>query len=224
MIRKILIITSVLIPLLVGVAFAEIKAVKTDTTLNPADGCYGAPARIYAQADDTPEHGLPDSSLFDSQSHGPDGFRGPGPQHLERLRLRKLLELLELDETQRDQFIELFRGMRAGMIENRNETKQIIDRLARGLRSGDISDEEIKGLLAELDRIDEQKFQHMRELHAEFKRILTPRQLGKFYIFRERFEPRILEHLGQRRGKGKFPRQFRKPMDFPADSSDSLKR
>lgn len=223
MIHRIIITTLAIASLTAGVSTAGITVVDSDSTLNPSEGCYGAPAEIYAQTDDDPEQGSPDPPYFDSQFPGPDGPPGPGPRHLERLRLKKLLQLLDLDKDQRDRFVQLFREMRTGMIKNRQQTKQLVDRLAKGLRSGNASDDEIQKLVTELDELEARQFEHMRTTHAEIKRILTPRQLGKFYVFRERFEKRIMEHLG-RRGKGRFPGAPWGSPDQQPDSTDSMKR
>jgi hypothetical protein len=136
-------------------------------------------------------------------------------KHLEQFRLLKLLELLDLDESQELRFMKSFTDIRREMREIGDEKKEALDKLGAGLHAGDINDEEIYDLLDRIIQAEKRKRMMFDDFLKEAKSFLTARQVAKLVIFHERFEYELLErvrqfrdrpgasdHPGRRRGPG----------------------
>ena len=132
---------------------------------------------------------------------------GPGPKQFERFRKNKMLELLELEEGQKEKFMEIMEGQREQRFGWMHEYMSTVDTLSKGLRSGEISDDRIDLLVDRLDRLEAAKLENQREFHTEARAILTPKQFGKLLIFEIRFESEILGKVSEfrRRHGGKPP-------------------
>jgi len=123
---------------------------------------------------------------------------------METLRRSKLMELLELQEDQRDQFTSAYSEMRDSLRRLEQHSRGTTERLAELLRQKTASETEISRLVGEIDKQREEKHQVLQRFHQQAERILDARQIGMLTVFQERFERRLLEivhDIRQRRGQ-----------------------
>ncbi len=153
----------------------------------------------------------------------PDQAR-PDPEKFERLRMKKLLELLKLDGEQEAAFLDIARKYRDLRMESFRSHRATVDSLAAGLRKRELSDKDIERLIARLDELEISQAQLRRDFREEIRPLLTTDQYAKFVVFEHRFEARVLDRLnefrrgGRHRGRpGEFP-----PPGQPIIEEDSI--
>ncbi len=161
-----------------------------------------------AQLDERPESGGQREGRGARFDHGRMGSQRKFGKHIEQFRLLKLLELLDLKDDQEVDFITVFHSMRRQRHQLHEKKMALIDELADGLRNGTASDSEINRLIREIAKSDDQQEQVTADFLSEAQRILTPSQLGRFIVFRERFEFELLEAV----------KAFRERQPPPGDS------
>ncbi|PWB73787.1 hypothetical protein C3F09_04810 [candidate division GN15 bacterium] len=125
----------------------------------------------------------------------PHGGRGRG---FERLRMAKLIELLQLTDTQRAPFLEAFRKMRHQQREVERQRMEILDEMSQMLKS-DRADEKMLNIKTdELSSLARERCAGMEEFVSATRAILTPTQVAKMAIFQERFDAAALRMLRDR--------------------------
>jgi len=149
------------------------------------------------------------------QGEGPHGGDRRG---FERLRLRKLAELLELRQDQKQPFMEAFRKMRFQQREIEQQRRQLLDELSQMLKDDHIDDKALAIRTDKLAALDRDRLAVMQELFQSARRILTPVQVAKMAIFQERFEAAALRMVREFRHRPGGPGAPNRPM--PPDSSD----
>ena len=118
-------------------------------------------------------------------------------KRLERLRMMKLLDLLDLDSETEAKVIPYVRQHHQEMFEIMKRRQQQIDKLAEGLKDNKLSDAEILEQIAEIDNLEIERQQKLKEFLDEAGKLLTPEQLGKLYVFQARFGGEVLEKMTQ---------------------------
>ena len=141
-------------------------------------------------------------------------------KHIEQLRVLKMLELLDLTPDQETDFLVTFNRMRTEQRLIDESRLAIIDSLAEGLKSGELSDAEIFRMADGIKETREKHHALMLSFFEDSKKILTAEQVGKMIVFHERFEFELLERLREfRQGRpgGRSDGQGAPPEDPPAD-------
>ncbi|NOY89150.1 MAG: hypothetical protein GXO93_07155 [FCB group bacterium] len=129
-------------------------------------------------------------------------------KHLERFRMEKLLELLNLDKKSEKIFVNMFRQHRQEQRKLKRKRITIINDLADTLKFNSSNVPAIKNMLIKINALDKQKFELRQQFLNRIKTVLTPQQLGKLYVFQDRFEFEILEKMNKlHRWQGKPPRR-----------------
>lgn len=152
-----------------------------------------------------------------AQPYGGRGRGGPGhgkwdkmAGNFENLRMLKLLEVLDLDESQSEKFIPLFHDFRRDMRDLQERKRDVIMQLSALVDStGTDAD-----ILAEIDRLQvlqQEIIARTDKFTDDVGAVLTVQQLGRFVIFQERFEREILRSL----------REFRRPPDDVSPPNES---
>jgi len=129
-------------------------------------------------------------------------------QHLEQLRMLKMLEALNLSEDQELEFLTAFRAVRKEHGRLNNEKEMLVDSLS-ALLDNDPTDE--KAITSAVDRIlaiEDTRRDVMKEFIDNIRGLLTPDQLARFVVFNERFERELLEQV-------KSFRDRRRPLPEP---------
>lgn len=159
------------------------------------------------QYDPPPWH-LMDKALFAQNSDGAHdkyrqarrlarGDREQQQKHLEQLRILKMLELLNLDESQEVPFLTTFNSMRKEHRKLDGQIRQVLDTLADEIREGGADDNRLNRLIDRALMLERQKQQVATDFVDQSRTMLTAEQLGKFVIFRKRFEHELLERIGR---------------------------
>ncbi|MEE9443405.1 MAG: hypothetical protein V3V99_12140 [candidate division Zixibacteria bacterium] len=149
-------------------------------------------------------------SLSADAQHRGRGFKGKGDKHrrmenFETLRKMKLIETLELTEEQADKFLPIFTSHRKKMREIRRERITLLDSLSHFLKQENV--EKDIGRVFELLNHNEKKTDEEKFILAnEISEILDVYQMGRFILFKERFEKDIIKKLFDYRKRGRtFP-------------------
>lgn len=148
----------------------------------PNDIPYG----MWAQAG-----GPPDSGPLNNEP--PDMERRR--QHLEQLRMLKLLEMLDLDEDQELAFITGFRRMREQLEELETERHSVLDDLSQHIEGNNVDDRVVESASQQLVQIAERKIEVVFNFFDRSRKTLTPEQSAKLMVFQERFDRELLERI-----------------------------
>lgn len=147
---------------------------------------------IIAQTDDS-------DTNFKQRDDAP---RRKGKKHkrFEKFRQRKLLELLELSDNQKDKLLPLMEKIRYDGHELIIDKTALTEKLTIELKQNKPDDLKINDYIDKIIKLSEKHEQLKNKLLLEVKQFLTPVQLGKMIIFEERFHKRAMENLfGERR-------------------------
>jgi len=166
------------------------------------DGCFMAQG-----PDDTMHPPFPGNPWLDDNRDGPR----PGPKQIERFRLLKLLELLNLDEKKEAEFITVFRSYRDQQRDIMFEKINNLKKLSEGLREDTISDQEITDYMSKMTRLNQDLEKNADTFLKKLSSFLTTKEIGKVFVFEDRFEAEILAKMSEfRRGEG--PKQYNQRM------------
>ena len=135
---------------------------------------------------------------------GAPGF-GPVPQEFERLRMKKLFELLQLDDDKQERLREIAKDFRFRMMTSVRELTAIQDTLATGLREKNLSDAEIERLVSRLEDMESERANSIATFDQQARDLLTLKQYALLLVFEQRFEREVFERMMQRRGRGMGP-------------------
>lgn len=154
---------------------------------------------------------------------GPAGKRGEfghGPGKFERLRMKKLMQLLELEGEQKDAFVAIAEKYRDRRMEHMRSHMATVDSLASGIRSGSLDAKGIDRLVERLDQLESEQAKMKAGFREEVRPLLDAGQYGKLVVFEYRFEARILDRLKNFRRRGDGPPPGRPP--GPPENMDSF--
>lgn len=113
----------------------------------------------------------------------------------EQLKLVKMLELLNLDENTEAQFISIYRQHSKSMKNLMNSRKGLIKELSQLIRAKSEDRKKYEEIFEKIDKVD---IQHTELIHSYFdqlKSVLTNDQIGKLYIFHDRFGPELMGRI-----------------------------
>ncbi len=177
---------------------------------------------MLAQAEPDDSTAMPPDRPFrkDGQFKDRPGF-GPVPEEFERLRMKKLFELLQLDKDKQERLREIAKDFRSRMMTSMREFTATQDSLATGLREKTLSDAEIERLVSRLEGMEAERSNNIATFHSEAREILTLRQYAALLVFEQRFEREVFERMMHRRGKGMGPHPERPGM--PPFDPDTLR-
>ncbi len=116
-------------------------------------------------------------------------------KRFERLRMLKLLDLLNLDENTEARVIPHIRKFHKQMFGFIKEHEVMINQLANGLKKHKFSDDEIIERIIEIDQLERKRQDRIGEFHRQAKEVLTAEQLGKLYVFQARFGAEVREKM-----------------------------
>lgn len=165
---------------------------------------------LMAQTDDSSPH-------FGRRGQFPKG-KGPNFKRFEKFRQRKLLELLELNDSQIEKFKPIMQKLLNDGHQLINDKIDVTDSLTAELKQDNPDDQKIIEYINKILRLNEKHEQMRTKLHLDVKLFLTPVQLGRLIIFEERFHKRAMEkvfdeHRRMGFGPGSGKHQFEKNID-----------
>ena len=136
---------------------------------------------------------------FQNQSKGDD---------LKNLKKWKMVEYMDLNETQSDKFFPRVRELEKRMVEIKTEKELINQKLEVITNDKNATNHEVIELLnglKELDKLqNEIKYEHLESMDD----ILTPDQMARYMIFEKRFKKHIKDKYKEKNKKS--DRRFRK--------------
>ncbi|MCK4573490.1 MAG: hypothetical protein KAU36_03920 [candidate division Zixibacteria bacterium] len=149
----------------------------------------------------------------------PDGGRGQGMERkrFQRLRLMKVLELLNLDDEIEDEFIVLYQSHHRDQRKIQGTKSGVINELRRVLKKQPQDADNIEQLITRINDLDRQREQNRLTFIEQVRPILTVEQLGRLYVFEARFEIEMLGKVAEFRGWRKG--QPRPPVEDSADET-----
>ncbi|UCG60755.1 MAG: Spy/CpxP family protein refolding chaperone [Candidatus Zixiibacteriota bacterium] len=186
----ILIIAPVLVLSGTAVSIERKASSPTDSTVSPAQPEQDTVRVPAAEAMPPDKVDQPDEARSD-------------PERFERLRMRKLLELLKLNDEQKVAFMDIARKYRDLRMESFRSHRATVDSLATGLRQEKLNEQDIERLITRLDELETSQTRLRRDFREEVKPLLTPYQYAKFVVFEHRFEARVLDRLNKFRRGGR---------------------
>ena len=131
---------------------------------------------------------------------GPPGF-GFRERNFENLMLLKLLEAIDLNEDQSDQFILAFSQFRKEMRKKAEAADAEVDKLIELLKAEKLDEKLVQESVDKIFKMRQERMKDMDSLHKKVSSILTVEQLGKMTVFMERFERNLLETIQGFRGR-----------------------
>jgi Spy/CpxP family protein refolding chaperone len=132
----------------------------------------------------------------------PPPHERPAIERLERLRLERLHDALDLTEEQAATLHAQMERSHTVMRESFRRQTEAMAALEKSLAARPVDHEALRRALADVESAREQ-MERERERHmAELGRTLTPEQRAKFLLFNRQFEDRLRELVDKHRGRG----------------------
>ncbi len=107
----------------------------------------------------------------------------------------RLVEEMNLSEQQLASFLTKFKESREIMRAQRQRKKEILQQLAELLKEKNVSSRQIEARLEEIDRLQEETHQRLKQVREEIKNILTPEQRARFLLTEERLSQEMVRVL-----------------------------
>jgi Spy/CpxP family protein refolding chaperone len=151
--------------------------------------------------EDTPGPDTSNDSMFQQQGKhrgGPGGPGGPGEQMgrgFEQLRMKKMLELLNLTDAEKDPFRALFRDMRNEQRNFEKTKRGFVDEISELVKNQNPDQKKLNGLCDQLMTLEDERRLNMRGFIEKVRTLLTPLQMGQFIVFQEKFDEAILNFM-----------------------------
>jgi len=131
-------------------------------------------------------------------------------RRFEQLKLIKMLELLNLDEDSEAEFISLYRQHSKEMKEIMKTRKELIMELSQLVRSTSDDQKKYDEIFNEINNIDIKQMELIHSHFNQLKTVLTNEQIGKMYIFHDRFGPELMGRIRNLRGQKPGERGMKK--------------
>ena len=125
----------------------------------------------------------------------PQKAKGKKFRRYEKFRQRKLLELLELNDNQKDNLLPMMEKIRNEGYQLMDEKIELIDNLSEELIQSNPDDLKINEYINKILVLNEKHERIRNKLLQNVKQFLTPIQVGKLIIFEERFRQRAMEKI-----------------------------
>ncbi len=119
---------------------------------------------------------------------------------IEKVRIYKLTENLDLSEEQITKFFPRLKELRKSEQEFHTKRMEIVKKL-KELLAEKASEQEIVKTINHLQELQKKRFEMQLKEFEEIKQILTPEQQAKFIIFQEEFEKEIRDLIREIRGR-----------------------
>uniref|UniRef100_A0A7C6EME5 Periplasmic heavy metal sensor n=1 Tax=candidate division WOR-3 bacterium TaxID=2052148 RepID=A0A7C6EME5_UNCW3 len=123
---------------------------------------------------------------------------------IEKVRIYKLTEELDLSEEQTIKFFPKLKEMRRNEQEFHIQRIEMIKKL-KELLEEKANEQEIVKVLNKLQELQKKRFESQLKEIEEIKQILTPEQQARFIIFQEEFEREIRDLIREVRGRRQLP-------------------
>ncbi|MEA1980917.1 MAG: hypothetical protein U9N54_08085 [candidate division Zixibacteria bacterium] len=125
----------------------------------------------------------------------PQKAKGKKFRRYEKFRQRKLLELLELNDNQKDKLLPMMEKIRNEGHQLMDEKIELIDNLSKELIQSNPDDLKINEHINKILVLNEKHERIRNKLLQNVKQLLSPVQVGKLIIFEERFHQRAMEKI-----------------------------
>ncbi len=119
---------------------------------------------------------------------------------IEKVRIYKLTEELDLSEEQITKFFPRLKEMRKNEQEFHKQRNEIVQELKELLKTK-AEEEKIVKLLNKLQELQKKRVESQLKEAEEIRQILTPEQQARFIIFQEEFEREIRDMIREIRGR-----------------------
>lgn len=123
--------------------------------------------------------------------------RNPENSRVERLRMRKIMETLQLNDDQREFFMPLFMKMRRVRREAAKEHRLVVRQLSDGLQDQTLADGDIEKMLTAVHALDDKSREDENRFIDEARKILTVQQWARLVVFQDRFEIETIGRLSR---------------------------
>lgn len=123
---------------------------------------------------------------------------------IEKVRIYKLTEELDLSEEQITKFFPRLKEMRKNEQEFHKQRGEIIQELKEILKAK-VDEQKIVKLLNKLQELQKKRIESQLREMEEIRQILTPEQQARFIIFQEEFEREIRDMIREIRGRRQPP-------------------
>lgn len=136
--------------------------------------------------------------------------RNPENSRVESLRMRKMMEVLQLNDDQREQFMPLFMKMRRVRREAAKEHRRMMYQLNEGLQGRTMAESVLEKVLTAVHALNEKSRDDENRFLEKARKVLSVHQWGRLVVFQDRFEIETI---------GRLSRRFRKDaMEIMPDS------
>lgn len=128
----------------------------------------------------------------------PGGRRGRDPHgigRLEKFRIAKMMQLLELTEKQKERMIPMFRTMRRKLRVLHSEKREHMVALTKGIRYETITENEINEHIAAVEKLNHKIPRVMEQFTEQVRQVLTVNQIGMLILFTEKFDLLLLDRV-----------------------------
>lgn len=121
--------------------------------------------------------------------------KGKNFKRFEKFRQRKLMELLELNDDQKEKLQPMMEKMRNHGHQLISDKIELTDNLTAELKQKSPDELKINEYINKILVLNEKHERMRSKLHSNVKQFLTPVQYGKLIIFEERFHQRAMEKV-----------------------------
>ena len=142
---------------------------------------------LIAQADENGPN-------FEQRGHFQKG-EGKKFKRFEKFRQRKLLELLELNDNQKEKLLPMMEKIRNEGHQLMADKIELTDNLSAELKDSNPDEIKINEYVNKILVLNEKHERMRNKFLQDVKQFLTPVQLGKLIIFEERFRQRAMEKI-----------------------------
>jgi len=109
----------------------------------------------------------------------------------------KLVEALDLNETQSERFFPLYTKLRKSREEFMRKRESLVDKLRDSLDNA-ADDAELKKLIEKIEKMDTDFYRERQKYRENLREILTTKQWAQYIIFETEFPRRIMRFLRER--------------------------
>ena len=120
-------------------------------------------------------------------------------KRIELIRMWKLTEELDLTEETGAKLFPILHKYDEKWIKLKEEGRNIMNQLRKALKDEATPDEEIEAAMENMERNAIATSDLLRQQHKELKRVLSPRQRARFFLFQRRFQREIRRLIAEAR-------------------------
>ncbi|MDF1543543.1 MAG: hypothetical protein P1R58_00410 [bacterium] len=130
-----------------------------------------------------------------------DGRGGEGApfmkrrERLERFRMKKMMEVLDLRPEQKEKVLAFISRHREEQKNLLAERHGLMEQLGHEIHADTPKESEILDLLAAIKQLEQRQHEHRLQFMDQAGRLLNPEQLARLLVFHEHFEARMFDQL-----------------------------